>query len=52
VSESLFRHAFWVKREKKWPFQWIGHCRCGKGIRCNSEADAREFFKQEGCDAA
>lgn len=40
-------HIVRVWREKKWPRQWIGMCSCGKGIRCNSEKDARDFLR--GC---
>lgn len=42
-------HRFDVWQENRWPFQWIGQCLCGRGIRCNSRDDAYCFFDREGC---
>lgn len=38
------RHEVDIWRETTWPHQWIGQCLCGRGIRCNSRADAVAFF--------
>lgn len=46
---GLTAHIIKIHREKAWPRQWIGMCSCGRGIRCNSRADAESFFKREGC---
>lgn len=44
-SDAAKPHAIlYVRRERKWPFQIIGRCRCGKAIRCNSTAEAEDFL--------
>ena len=42
-------HVVTVYRETKWPWQVIGSCICGRGIRCNRQREARAFFAREGC---
>lgn len=42
-------HHSTLHRETEWPFQWIGQCSCGKGIRCNDERTATDFLLSEGC---
>lgn len=46
---SLRPHNITVHRERREPFQWIGNCSCGKGIRCNERTEAWEFFRRNGC---
>lgn len=36
-------------REPRWPRQWLATCSCGCSIRCNSEADAKDFLRSKGC---
>lgn len=43
------RHLPGSYRERKWPYQWIGQCTCGVGIRCNSKEAVDAFFKEQGC---
>lgn len=44
-----FTHEIRIYQEAAWPHQWIGQCSCGSGTRCNGRADAREFFRNQGC---
>ena len=44
-------HRLHIYKEKRSPFQWIGMCSCGNGIRCNAREDAETFFAREGCAA-
>lgn len=42
-------HRTTVHREAEWPYQWLGSCSCGVGIRCNAEAEAEDFLIGTDC---
>lgn len=50
LARPSTRHGIqYVERERNWPHQWLGRCRCGCAIRTNSESDVYRFFKEQGC---